>query len=63
VPTIIKKFSTNWRMRKNKNKLMILNMGKIKDPIEINTYRSIIPDEVKKVNNQPCNADDSQETR
>jgi len=31
VATLIKKFSTTWRMRKNKKKLKILGMEKIKD--------------------------------
>jgi len=36
---------------------------KNKDPIEINKFRNVVSDEVKRVNNQPFNADDSQETR
>lgn len=50
-------------MRKNKNKLKFLNIEKTKDPIEINKYRSIIPEEFRRVNNQPYDSDDSQETR
>jgi len=38
-------------------------MKKTKDPIEMNKYRNIIFEEVRKVNNQPYGADDSQETR
>jgi hypothetical protein len=38
-------------------------MEKTKDPIEINKYRDIISEEIRRVNNQPYDADDSQKTR
>jgi rRNA processing protein Krr1/Pno1 len=62
VASLMKKFSIDWRVRKNKNKLKLLNMEKTKDPIEIIKYRSIIL-EVRRVNNQPYDADGSQKTR
>jgi len=36
VASLTKKFSIDWRVRKNKNKLKLLNMEKAKDPTEIN---------------------------
>jgi len=48
VDTITKKFSTKWRMRKNKNKPSLLNMKKIKVQIEINKYKSNVSEEIKK---------------
>lgn len=38
-------------------------MEKPKDPIEINKYRSSISEEVKRVNDQQCNANDYQKSR
>lgn len=38
-------------------------MEKIKNLIEINKYRSNVSEEVKKVNKQPYNANDSQKSR
>jgi len=58
-----KKFSTSWKMKKSKSKLKMLNVEKIKDPIEINKYRNNISEEVKRIMNQQCTKDDNQETR
>lgn len=41
----------------------MLNVEKIKDPIEVNKYRNNISEEVKRINNQQCTADDNQKTR
>jgi len=51
VATLIKKFSTSWKMKENKSKIKIFNAEKIKDSIEINKYRNSISEEVKRMNN------------
>lgn len=63
VATMTKKFSTSWKLKKGKSKLKMLNVEKVKDPIEVNRYRNNISEEVKRIKNQQCSTDDNQETR
>jgi phosphopantetheine adenylyltransferase len=63
VLTATKKLSNNWRKIRYKNKLNLLYIYKIVILIEANKYRNIVSNEVIRVNKQPCNAANRQETR